>query len=81
MIPEKEILKNYKPSKNKQSNVSIIQNGGSDNKRGNGVNKNNLISSAPPDSGMINLPFYSPLDSDLAMERGAAKNLYNVYMG
>ena len=72
---------NYKPSKNKQSNVSIIQNGGSDNKRGNGVNKNNLISSAPPDSGMINLPFYSPLDSDLAMERGAAKNLYNVYMG
>ena len=53
--------------------------GGSDNKRGSGVNNN--ISSAPPDSGIIDVAFYSPLDSDMSMERGSAKNILNVYMG
>ena len=71
----------YKPSsKNKKRDLNII-NGNSSNQNAGGGTKDTKISSAPPDSGMINLPFYSPLDSDLAMERGAAKNLYNVYMG
>ena len=41
-----------------------------------------ISSSSSLESGStISFPFYSPLDNDLAMERGAAKNLYNVYMG
>ena len=74
-----DILK-YKPSsKNKKGDLNIMGGGGSDNKRGSGVNNN--ISSAPPDSGIIDVAFYSPLDSDMSMERGSAKNILNVYMG
>ena len=73
---------NPKSSNKNKNNVNIIQSGGRN--RGSGARNNrndgNLISSKP-DSSTINFPFYSPLDNDLAMERGAAKNLYNVYMG
>ena len=70
------------PKSSNKNKVNIIQSGGRN--RGSGARNNrndgNLISSKP-DSSTINFPFYSPLDNDLAMERGAAKNLYNVYMG
>ena len=72
---------NSKSSNKNKNNINIIQSGTSNNQNAGGGSKDTKISSTPPDSGMINLPFYSPLDSDLAMERGAAKNLYNVYMG
>ena len=48
----------------------------------NGYNRNDgTLISSKPDSSTISFPFYSPLDNDLAMERGAAKNILNVYMG
>jgi len=66
----------------KNNNINIIQSG-SGNKRGSGANKNanNNLLSSKPDSGIINVAFYSPLDGDMAMERGSAKNTYNIYMG
>jgi hypothetical protein len=71
--------------KNKKNNNNInIKQSGSGNKRGSGARNNRndgTLISSKPDSSTISFPFYSPLDNDLAMERGAAKNLYNVYMG
>ena len=75
-----DVLKFKPSSKNKKGDLNIYGGGGSDNKRGSGVNNNN-VSSAPPDSGIIDVAFYSPLDSDMSMERGSAKNILNVYMG
>ena len=73
---------NPKPSnKNNKNNINI-QSGG--RTRGSGARNNRndgTLISSKPDSSTISFPFYSPLDNDLAMERGAAKNLYNVYMG
>ena len=71
----------YKPlSKNKKGDLNII-NGTPNNQNTNGGSKDTKISSAPPDSGIIDIPFYSPLDSDMAMERGTSKSILNVYMG
>ena len=72
-------LPNNKKNKN---NINLIQSG-SGNKRGSGArnNANNNLLSSKPDSGIINVAFYSPLDGDMAMERGSAKNTYNIYMG
>ena len=69
-----------KPSKNKKGDLNII-NGTSSNQNAGGGSKDTKISSAPPDSGIIDIPFYSPLDSDMAMERGTSKSILNVYMG
>ena len=70
-------------SPNKQSNINLINKSGSGNKRGSGANNNanNNLLSSKPDSGIIDVAFYSPLDSDMSMERGSAKNILNVYMG
>ena len=74
-------LLDYKPSsKNKKGDLNII-NGTSSNQNPGGGSKDTKISSAPPDSGIIDIPFYSPLDSDMAMERGTSKSIINVYMG
>ena len=74
-------LLDYKPSsKNKKGDLNII-NGTSSNQNAGGGSKDTKISSAPPDSGIIDIPFYSPLDSDMAMERGTSKSILNVYMG
>ena len=72
-------LPNNKKNKN---NINLIQSG-SGNKRGSGANNNanNNLLSSKPDSGIIDVAFYSPLDGDMAMERGSAKNILNVYMG
>ena len=73
---------NSKPSNKNKNNINLIQSG-SGNKRGSGANKNanNNLLSSKPDSGIIDIAFYSPLDGDMAMERGSAKNILNVYMG
>ena len=71
----------YKPlSKNKKGDLNII-NGTPNNQNTNGGSKDTKISSAPPDSGIIDIAFYSPLNSDMAMERGTSKSILNVYMG
>ena len=73
---------NSKSSNKNKNNINLIQSG-SGNKRGSGANNNanNNLLSSKPDSSTINFPFYTPLDNDLAMERGSAKNILNVYMG
>ena len=73
---------NSKPSNKNKNNINLIQSG-SGNKRGSGANNNanNNLLSSKPDSGIIDVAFYSPLDGDMAMERGSAKNILNVYMG
>ena len=63
-----------------KNNVNINVEGGGNGGVKNNTNNETLISSKP-DSGIIDIKFYSPLDSDLAMERGTAKSLYGVYMG
>ena len=63
-----------------KNNVNINVEGGGNGSVKNNTNNETLISSKP-DSGIIDIKFYSPLDSDLAMERGTAKSLYGVYMG
>ena len=74
-------LLNYKSSsKNKKGDLNII-NGTPNNQNTNRGSKDTKISSAPPDSGIIDIPFYSPLDSDMSMERGTSKSILNVYMG
>ena len=76
-----ENLLNYKSSsKNKKGDLNII-NGTPNNQNTNGGTKDTKISSAPPDSGIIDIAFYSPLNSDMAMERGTSKSILNVYMG
>ena len=74
-----DVLKFKPSSKNKKGDLNIIGGGGSDNKRGSGVNNN--VSSAPPDSGFIDVAFLSSLDSDMAIERGASKSNLGIYMG
>ena len=64
----------------RSADLNII-NGTSSNQNAGGGSKDTKISSAPPDSGIIDIPFYSPLDSDMAMERGTSKSILNVYMG
>jgi len=73
---------NLPKNKKNNNNINIIQSG-SGNKRGSGANNNanNNLLSSKPDSGIIDVAFYSPLDGDMAMERGSAKNTYNIYMG
>ena len=73
-------LINYKSPKNKKGDLNII-NGTPNNQNTNGGSKDTKISSAPPDSGIIDIAFYSPLNSDMAMERGTSKSILNVYMG
>jgi len=75
-----DVLKFKPSSKNKKGDLNII-NGTSNNQNAGGGSKDTKISSAPPDSGIIDIPFYSPLDSDMAMERGTSKSILNVYMG
>ena len=75
-----DVLKFKPSSKNKKGDLNII-NGTSSNQNAGGGSKDTKISSAPPDSGIIDIPFYSPLDSDMAMERGTSKSILNVYMG
>ena len=75
-----DILK-FKPSKNKKNNINLMQSGGSGNTRGANKNISNKISSTPPEGGIIDVPFISSLNSDLAFDRAIAKNTYNIYMG
>ena len=75
-----DILKFKPSSKNKKADLNII-NGTPNNQNTNGGTKDTKISSAPPDSGIIDIAFYSPLNSDMAMERGTSKSILNVYMG
>ena len=71
----------YKPlSKNKKGDLNII-NGTPNNQNTNGGSKDTKISSAPPEGGIIDVPFISSLNSDLAFDRAIAKNTYNIYMG
>ena len=75
-----DILKFKPSSKNKKGDLNFI-NGTPNNQNTNGGSKDTKISSAPPDSGIIDIAFYSPLNSDMAMERGTSKSILNVYMG
>ena len=74
----------YKPSSKNKSEINFIQSG-SGNKRGNGArnnrNSSENLTSSTPDSGIIDIAFYSPLNNDLAMERGSSRNTLNLYMG
>jgi len=76
-----DVLK-FKPSNKNKNNINFIQ-GGGENKRGSGANKNanNKLVSAKPESSMIDIKAYSSINEDFAMERGSTKGLYGVYMG
>ena len=75
---------NPKSSNKNKNNINIIQSG-SGNKRGSGARNNSnsgeTLTSSTPDSGIIDIAFYSPLNNDLAMERGSSRNTLNLYMG
>ena len=75
---------NYSPSNKKGNKIKFIQSG-SGNKRGSGARNNSnsgeTLTSSTPDSGIIDIAFYSPLNNDLAMERGSSRNTLNLYMG
>ena len=72
---------NYNPSNKNKSKTNYIQ-GRSDAKRKqNNSNSGETLTSSTPDSGIIDIAFYSPLNNDLAMERGSSKNTLNLYMG
>ena len=70
---------NYDPSKRPEVNVNV----GSDvsqNSSGN-ITPTTETTARAADSGIIDINFLSPLNSDFAMERGTTKSVLNVYMG
>ena len=69
----------YVPSNESEVNVNV----GSDvsqNSSGN-ITPTTETTARAADSGIIDINFLSPLNSDFAMERGTTKSVLNVYMG
>ena len=69
----------YDPSKRPEVNVNVVSDV-SQNSSGNRTPTTETTARAAA-SGIIDINFLSPLNSDFAMERGTTKSVLNVYMG
>ena len=71
-------LLNYKSSKNKQSNVNIINKSG-ENTKGNGVSNGEKIIGDGADGGSLGFTFLSPLNEDFIFDRNSSRNIFGVH--